>query len=132
MCARVYVSGGKGPAKDERECKMATKMTKTMNDAYEFLLGCVESAESKSFGEWYSGSDDDYEEWLIQRVSQLGERRVRQMLKDSKRRYALAKEGIVGSCDVTLNTLKALESRGLVELPDVYGLNGYAVKVILF
>lgn len=53
------------------------------------------------------------------------------MLKDSKRRYLLAKDGIVGSCDVTLNILKALESRGLVELPDVYGLNGYAVKVIL-
>ena len=40
MCAIVYVSGGKGPSKGERECKMAT-----LNKAWEILSNLTEWME---------------------------------------------------------------------------------------
>ena len=105
-------------------------MTKSMSEAYEELLAMVENAGGSTFGKWFAGSDEDYEDWLISRTSQIGERRVRQQVKRARERYELAGEGVVGAGSINLNTLKALEHRGLIEFVEVYGLYGTAVKVV--
>lgn len=105
-------------------------MTKTMTDAYDEILASYYKAhDAKSFGEWYAGSDDAYEDWLIKRTAQLGERRVRSSIEKARRRYQLACKGIVAT-GASLNTVKALVARGYVELAEEYGLRGTAVRVI--
>lgn len=42
-------------------------MSKAMDAAYEELLSKVEKADSSTFGKWFAGSDEDYEDWLITR-----------------------------------------------------------------
>jgi hypothetical protein len=108
-----------------------TKMTETMQQAYDHIKQQVERAHSAgSFAVWYAGSEEAYEEWLIKRASQLGEHRTREMVKKAHGRYALAMEGIVGAGEASYSTVKALERRGLVESVDEYGLSGHAVRLI--
>lgn len=108
---------------------MATKMSAKMTEAYEDIVAQTERAKNASFGEWYCGSEEAYEDKLISRTAKIGERRTRMMLKSAHRRYDLAKQGVVSVC-ASYSTVKALVNRGLIETIDEYGLAGYAVRLI--
>lgn len=109
---------------------MATKMSAKMTEAYKDIIAKTEKVKSaKSFGEWYCGSEEAYEDMLIRRTAKIGERKTRVTLKSAHRRYDLARQGIV-SVDAYYNTIEALAKRGLIELVDEYGLAGYAVRLI--
>lgn len=106
-----------------------TNMSAKMEEAYNQIVEKAKKASNaKSFGEWYKGSEAQFEEWIITRTEKIGGRRVRVMLKHAHERYDLACQGIVG-VDAPWNTVRALEARGLIETVNEYGLSGYAVRL---
>lgn len=106
-----------------------TKMSAKMVEAYNEIVGKTNAAKGKNFAEWYSGSFEAYEEMLFRRVAKIGEKRTRMFLESAHKRYDLACNGIV-SVDASYGTIKALVSRGLIETVNVYGLAGYAVRLV--
>ena len=110
------------------------EMSKRMEEAYDLIVGKVDKARNaKCFGEWFCGSEEAYEEWLIRRTATFGEKKTKLAISRNRKVYELAKKGIVGAGDAGYNTVDALVRHGLVEHVVAYGaatLAGYPVKLV--
>lgn len=88
---------------------MTATMSKTMQKAYDELVRKVnEAREAGSFGVWFFGSDERYEE------ARAKDSRFNVTTYDMQNEYNLALDGIV-ECGCKTNTAVALANRGLIE-----------------
>lgn len=105
-----------------------TKLSKTMQEEYEKMVGEFEKAQNAgSFEAWYAGSEEAYAEKV---AAMLPRRRRIHIIFASRRRevYEDACNGIVET-GAGYGTLKALERRGIIEvLPSVNG--NHRVKLL--
>lgn len=113
---------------------MAKMMSAAMWKAYSHIMNEIDRATTKTFPEWFSGSEEKHIDWVINHVVTIGERRTRKSLEKARRRYELAQQGIVGTGSASYRTIEALRSRGTIEIVEDAEIqhiiqSGYAVRI---
>lgn len=108
-----------------------TKLSKTMQEAFDGMVGEFERAQNAgSFEAWYAGSDEKYAElasmWDSKYTGKRHETRMR-LIDEARERYQDALDGFVLT-GAGYGTLKALERRRYIEIAPATTM--YRVKLL--